>query len=425
MRCSLILFLFLAVFFLRPSGYAQQEKLVIQVVEQEHAGALPGAHVMDNTGQIVATSDSFGYIVLPVDIFAVRGYLLVTKDGFTADTLRSMQSVVYLSRLAVSLPPTTISGATVSRLFQIQSEYVVDFGFAEDYILAATYSGNNGGKAKLFLLDIWGKEIARCNLPDEPESIYRSCVGNSYVVCGKRFFPVLLNNNKPELGPPYDIKFLRGLQQCELMVNGNQYYRIGDRTNFRTVYGMIAAGDSVFKPFASFEEPEVARASFIEMMEILSLYERYQFREAARRAKLRRMWDNGTLSHINMPLYSIGDSLMVFDYSNKEIDYYSLSGTATGNTSIRFEWQNSQRFRIITDEVRNRLYIHRYNNPASQTLEEMDVNTGSTKGFKYVIDRPFVSNVAIQDGLIYFLWQDQSKPSTQQLWVQKMNGALN
>jgi len=117
--------------------------------------------------------------------------------------------------------------------------------------------------------------------------------------------------------------------------------------------------------------------------------------------------------------------LLVFDYSNKEIDYYSISGAAKRNTPICFEWQNSQRFRIIKDEVQNRMYIHRYSNPSLQTLEEMDVNTGSTKGVKHVIDWPSASNVTIHDGLIYFLWQDQSKPSTQQLWVQKIKGVMN
>jgi hypothetical protein len=420
-----VLFLFLSLFFLQLAGYAQQEKLVIHILEQEQNSALSDVRVMDSTGKLLATSDLLGYIILPVDIFAVKGYLLMSKEGFKTDTFRNMRTVVHLSRLAVSLPPTTISAATVSRLFQIQSEFVVDYGFAEDKILAVTYSGNNGGKAKLFLLDHWGIEIARCKLPDEPESLYKSCVGNYYVVCKNQFFPIIIKNDRPELGVPYDIKFLRGLQQCELMVKGNQYYRIGDKTNFRTVYGMIAAGDSVFRPFASFEEPEVARASFIEMIEILSLYEHYQFREAARRAKLRRMWDNGTLSHINMPLFAKGDTLLVFDYSNKEIDFYSLSGDATGNTPIRFEWKQSQQFRIIKDELQNKIYIHRFGNQGSQTLEEMDINTGSTKGVRYIIDRPFVSNVYIRNGLIYFLWQDQSKPSTQQLWVQKINGVLN
>ena len=137
------------------------------------------------------------------------------------------------------------------------------------------------------------------------------------------------------------------------------------------------------------------------------------------------MWNNGSYSHINVPLFSAGDTLVIFDYFGKRITYYSKDGDWLGSSQVQFEWRQSQLFRIIKDDVTGRFYIHRYSNRARQTLEELNVHTGTVIGsHKTVIERPFAEQVKVHADAVYFLWQDASAGTTRQLYVQRIDEAM-
>lgn len=400
-------------------AHSQDNKIIVRFVDSETSGALQHVRVLTASGTVLGISDRDGYAVLPFNAIATNGWLLARHDGYKIDTLRTVKEQYYLSRLSVDLETAVISSATVKRLLNLPSEYVVDYTFNGDEIVVATFSGGNGRKAKVLLLDAQGKELNRCAVPDEPMGVYRSCVGMYYCICDKQFYPLNFNNGSVSLKKPYPINLLRGLQQCEQSINGNLYYHITDKQSFRVAYGMIARGDSIFKPIVTFEEPEEARASFIELMEIIDLLEHYQFKEAGRKAGLRGMWDKGALLHINMPLYAVHDTLIVFDYSKKQVLFFDTSGTALGNVPANFEWNHAQLFNILKDAKTDKLYIHRYANKAKQTLEEI-TPSGNIVGMRVNIAKPFAENLKVNNGQIYYLWQDGNNAATRQLFVQQM-----
>ena len=324
--------------------------------------------------------------------------------------------------LQITLKDAIVRSSKVSRLLPEPNEYLVDYDFAGDNILAATYSGADGGHAKLFLVNKDGDELAKCKLPAEPLGLYRSCVGIPYCICGERFYPLIIDSNKITLRAPYNKQLLAGLQQCELSVKGNLYYRLADRANFAVKYGMIAKGDSAFKPIKSFEEDDVAQASWDEWQEILDLLSVVTpaNRSAAARKQLARLkWDRGSFAHINMPLIVTNDTLAIFDFFKKKILFYDLEGIPAGSVPIRFEWRQSQQFAVVTDEATGKVYIHRYGGQGVQTIEELDVRTGTTSSVKTLIERPFAEDVKVHNGDIYFLWQDKTATATRQLFIQR------
>ena len=87
---------------------------------------------------------------------------------------------------------------------------------------------------------------------------------------------------------------------------------------------------------------------------------------------------------------------------------------------IRFEWRQSQQFTVITDEATGRVYIHRYSDQGIQTIEELDVSTGTVSSYKTRIEKPFVDDVKVHNGDIYFLWQDKGATATRQLFIQRV-----
>lgn len=416
LRCSILL---LVIFFSRLPAYAQQEKMVIRFADGGKMTALPNVALIDRSGTTLATTDSAGALVLPFSALSASGYLLAVCPGYRPDTIRGSETMVYLQPLAVQLTEAVVNGSKVERLLKSNIEYVVDYGFAGDKIIVASYSGNNGKNAKLFLLDNSGTVVNNCDLPHEPLSLFKSCVGNYYCESRDMFYPLAIHDKDVTLKPPYKVNLLPGLQQCECAIDGNLYYKIGDRNNFRMTYGMIKKGDSVFRPIKQFEESKVAQASFSEYMTILALLENYQFNEAARIQRLRSAWDKGTYNHMNLALQTTNDTLIIFDYFGKQLRFYDKDGNKLENVQLQFRWTDAQRLDIIKDEMQNRFYIHRYDNQGRQSLEELNVHTGTATD-RVFIEKPMAERVRVNNGAAYYLWQRSGGGQTRQLFRQQL-----
>lgn len=416
MKCHHIIILLLLISHI---SLGQQDKMVLQFLSAATNAPIHNVNIVATSGELLATSGSDGYAVLPLSATVVHNYLIAFCSGYSPDTLRLPATRFYLRPLSMQLEEATVRSKQVNKILQLPNEYVVDYAFIGENILTATYSGAGGRHAKLYLVTKGGNVLTSCKLPKEPVSLFKSCIGNYYCVCPDKFYRLSILQGKIVLHEPYDISLLKGMQQCERSINGNLYYRIGNKLNFTMVYGMIDKGDSVFKPLMKLENEKVARQSFEEYMEILDLLELQKFKKAAHKQRLRTMWDKGSYGHMDIPIFCSSDSLIIFDYEKKVIRFYDVTGHSAGTVNVNFEWKSTQRFEIINDEPANRFYIHRYGNLSSQTIEELDIHTGKIMSIVR-LDYPFTEQVRVFDGAVYFLWQDSHGGSTRQLFVQNI-----
>jgi len=402
------------------SARSQDARAIIQIVDATDRHPISRVQISRDGGSLLSITDTGGYAVVSLPVLESVKYLVVTAPGYKIDTVLPSVTSVYMQRLKVELPEATISSGRAKRLFSSETEYVVDYGFDNDKIIALTYSGYNGRRGKAILMNSSGTEISRVSLSSAPFSFFRSCVGVNYCVAEDGFYRLDVGEKRLSLPAKYESRMLPALQQCECATNGNLYYRVSDRRSFTTVYGMVEKGDSSFRPFKSFAEPKVARASYMELLDIINLLEHYQFSEAARRAHLRKMWDDGTLSHISLPVFICENKLIIFDYDNKQLLHFDLHGDVLKTAPINFAWKHSQQFEMIQDELSGKLYVHRYDSKEKHLLQELDVNSASIVS-TYAIEKPFIEKLKIRGGKVYYLWQDQAAHKTQQLYVQEMN----
>ena len=398
---------------------AQQNKVVVRFINADNLKALANVTIIDKSGTHIAKTDTSGYAVFPLSLLQSADYLIAFCPGFEPDTMREPVTTVRMMPLEVTLGETTVQANKTNKLLHAPNEYVVDYCFTDDNILTATYSGENGGHAKLFLLDKAGNILASCKIPYEPLALFKSCMGMCYCVCSDRFYPVRISDKKLQLLNPYDIGLLQGLEQCEHAVKGNLYYKLADRDNFRIQYGMIRTGDTVFHPITTFEENDVALASYYEWWDIQTLLAQGQFSEAARKQFARAKWDKGSFAHIDMPLVIRDDTLAIFDFFKKQILLFDLSGKAVGNAPVQFEWKQYQRFSILKDDAADKIYLYRYDKQNVQTMQQLDIHRGVTTGNKIIISEPFAEDVKVYNGDIYFLWQDKAAEATRQLFIQR------
>jgi len=312
-----------------------------------------------------------------------------------------------------------VSSKTMQRILQSSREYVVDYDFVDNNILVASYSGPNGKNAKLLLLDNDGDTLAMQKLPEEPLSLFKSCVGKYYCVCYGKFYPLNIDSGSITLGQPYENKYLPSLKQCQLFYAGNLYYKIVQPDSFLVTYGFITQGDTVLHVFLKYYDSLAFRASREEDVSRYTEDERIWHQHKFDMGYAREPWDKGLLKMIDVPLYIKDDSLLVFDFRQKQIRYFNWIGAETKQTPISFANARNFNAEVIKDLLTERFYLHSSSAAPLQTINEIKMNTGDLDYRNIRMQRPFAQNIKVHNGYIYFLWQDNRHNATRQLFVQK------
>ncbi len=393
----------------------KQDTLTMRFMDVEIP--LSNVAVYLRNGIIITHSDSDGFIHIPA-YYLQYTYLIAVHDGYEPDTIRDYEKTVYLQGLAATLQEAVIiSNKPIQRILQSSRDYVVDYDFVGDNILVAAYNGAFGRGAKLFLLDNYGDTIALKQLPEEPLSIFKSCVGKYYCVCYNKFYPLDIDSGHIELGKPYDIKYLKGLKQCQVALDNKLYYKICNPDSFLVTYGFIEKGDSIFHVFLQFHDTLSYVHSREEDVWYYTEDEKRKFRPKFDVGNMRNVWDKDNLRMIDLPIFLKNDTLLVFDHTDKMIRYFNLEGIEVKNTPSDFLDKKNPYADIIKDLFTEKFYVHPINSAEVQTINEIMLNEGQLDAHRIKLKKPFAEDIKIHNGHIYFLWQDHHNAATRQLYV--------
>lgn len=341
--------------------------------------------------------------------FLVSVLLLLYSSNASAQSADTMKS---------ALKEVVVNATRVQRVLRSAIETVVDFDILDDStLLVASYRGNNGDKAHILLLHASGQILSSADIPYEPVSLVKSCVGKYYYVSTDSFTLLNTDGGSISLGKSYPVRLLAPLQECRIAGNNYFYYRNTDRNFFRTTFSYASAGSSQSTCFLRLEDVHTADASLEEYMEIQNLLSKGNYKLAAVKNNNRNFWDKEALLKISGDIYRTDTCLLVFDMFSKLMRFYSFNGTPLRTVPIQFGWTSIKKLGIIKDEQTGNFYLHRFDNSAAQTIEEIDLHSGST-GTAIKLEKPFVTKVRIYNGRLYYLYKNPKYLMIEQLYMQ-------
>lgn len=391
---------------------AAQQQIRLQFIDNSNHAAVSRVSIFDREGKELASSDKDGYVTLK----APTDYFIALRKGYKPDTIRNQgSSVVYIRPLSVTLDDVIVNSKKVRRILHSAMEYVVDYDFAGDNILVASYSGDNGRNAKLFLLNDSGDTLALTKFPDQPIALFRSCTGHHYCITKDKMYPLEVDETAIRISHPWNIDMLPLLSQCEQSIGNTFYYHFVDREAFSSVYSYKKADDLVTVPFYSIAQPTDARGNFEEEQEILAMLQFGNFKQAMKLNGMRKLRNNISYRSLGLPIFRTSDSLVIFDFNKMLINYFEPDGKALPQTGIAFDPGKTFRISIIQDLTTSRCYIY---DPVSQSLEEVNIHSGEKENGPIALRKPFAEKVKVHKGNIYYLWQDGGNSATRQLFVQ-------
>lgn len=387
-----------------------ETKLPLKNVSIRIQGTLSGT-LSDSTGafdlQASGNSAILNFSMLGYDKKSVK----VTKD--TKDGL-----LVELTRKADLLGEVVISADPVQVVSKSRRYNVLDYDFYNDLILLITYVDFD--KAKLVLINQDADTLGYKKVPGEPNRLFRDCLGNLHVVCKDSLYQVYYNEKKLSLLPAKSVRdFEKILLPCVAQDSGHflmvekygarlieadgfhsffshnlalSYYCINKKS--RQKFPLIYIEDETTMRMSNDEDAFIARkeASGLKTFGDRTFSETLIFKE------------------IYSPLYSIRDTIYVFDYTNGFIK--SFDGEKKIRSSVSIDFHKTLGFSrdMVVDRKKNKAFAL-FESEGITEAKEINLNTGAITA-SYKIPFAFVTNVKVYDDYMYFIRKEKSDDGT-------------
>lgn len=398
--------------------YAQSAKHRIQILDNNTVEPVPGVLLIVK-GYSVANSDKNGYLDIPDTLVRNNKYLLLYKNDYQPDTINTIQvpTEKYLIPLQGRLAEVTITDEPVQRISKSWNEFVTDYAFVGENILISSYRGYNGKQSRLVLLNSNWDTVMISDETPSADAIFRSCVGKYYMVSTNAIYPIIFNsyNKKITLGTALSYNEYRMLQSCELFLDNTYYYKYADPATFHVAFAMARQGEEKLRILKKMERPEIANASIENL--VMALNEPDP-KIRAQLFFLRRMLDKGAFKRMDVGLYAKGDSLVVFDFDDEQIYFYSYTGNLLQKVPIQFDDTKNLKLKIIQDQGTGDFYFLE-ESAAHNTIRKIDLQAGDVSGPPIVLNNLFAEDIKIRNKEVYYLWQKSGMPM--QLFTEQNN----
>ena len=126
-----------------------------------------------------------------------------------------------------------------------------------------------------------------------------------------------------------------------------------------------------------------------------------------------RKWNKTIPPPIYDPLFSTGDSLVLFNFEADKNEYFDKNAQLIGETPIKFhrylnwngKWLMKEEWKkeVLVDRVRNEFYTV-FENEGVMSISKIDLKTGKTKVVAKLTGFHFVQLPAVNDGTLYFMY---------------------
>lgn len=113
------------------------------------------------------------------------------------------------------------------------------------------------------------------------------------------------------------------------------------------------------------------------------------------------------------PIFSTGDSLVLFNFEADKNEYFDKNAQMIGETPIKFhrylnwngKWlmKNSWKKQVLVDRVRKEFYAV-FEDKGVMTISKINLKTGQTKVVATLTEFHFVQLPIVNDGILYFMY---------------------
>ncbi len=385
------------------------------VYDNETGTGLANVNVFVDRTTLGGTTDRNGYFKIRIN--NIPALVFFSHIGYKNDQYLVRSST--LKNINIRLKPSTreieeviVTGERVRKLFAEEELYILDYEIWENKLIFLSNINKNQRRSRLFFASLNGDTISSIKV-NKPKELFRDCFGNIHFISADTVWQIYPEDNKLWLIYPSDRKsFDDNLSHIKTELDGKLFYQryvnqgkivytyYIDRIYDRPVI-VSTIRDSVFLAMQKDEARFSSMGADIEMDPPMQLRQ----------------------NPINAPLFKMGDKIVIFNFINNRIEFYSKFGELINETEILFhrkekslaiifktlEMDPTFTHIIIMDESLNKFYAL-YINSGIHTLVEVDINTGETGKRIEIPDFVYIDRIKVLNNVVYFMYLKKTYP---------------
>lgn len=394
----------------------------------ETGEGISGATIVYADGKGVI-SDQQGNFKIEDPLFPMR--LEVSHLGYQSKVIiiRSIFEtgmIIPLEVTNVNIDQIEIVGERIQRLFKGGYFYIIDYAFVGDNILLIGYDQSRLNHGKLLLTNLSQDTLYSMSVK-KPKNLFKDGFGNIHLFTGDSVYQLFIKGNEVQLLYPtktsnFPIDLLKFQCQIgeyfffkELVGEGqvNKYYAIDTVKNniipLRTVYmvDLFNSEDqaSRYRQWVPRWENKMDTSLAVVI--------------AARREMESYVYDiNVTHKPINSRIFKVGSRAVIVDLANQRTIQFDQNLSEVSSVKNKLPQHHKIQKLIIQDPTTEKLYWVNYVG-TKVSLMELDINTGMVKKTLNTPNFPFIENIQIRNGVIWFLYQPRLGETVRSLYRMK------
>ncbi len=411
-KVSLLLCGFIFIFFVNSTF--GQDNYQGTLKDNDTGKGISGATIAYADGKGVI-SDQKGNFRIEDPLFPIR--LEISHLGYQSkvviiSSIYEMGMIIPLEPASVDINQIEILGERIKRLFPKTYFYMIDYAFVDDKILIIGFDQSRLNHGKLLLTNL-SQDTLFSRPVGKPKNLFKDGFGNIHLFAGDSIYQLYVDGNEVHFLYPIKIQDLPDdllkLQFHndeyfffkELAGEGqvNKYYAIDTLSKsvvpLRTIY-MI----DLFKS----EEQASRFSQWVPQWE-LKMDTAPAVVDYANKMMEAYVYDiNVTHKPINSRIFNVEGNAVIVDLANQKTIKFDQNLEEVSTVKNKLPQHNKIQKLIIQDPASDKLYWVNYVG-TKVTLMELDINTGKVKETLETPNFPFIENIQIQNGVIWFLYQ--------------------
>ena len=395
-----------------------QEYFKGSVKDQETGDGIISATIFYGQGKGVI-SDTDGKFVIENPVFPL--IIEVSHLNYKAKSMiiRSMDEsglVIQLQSSQVEIDQVEILGERITRLFKNKYYYIVDYAFLNDNILMIGFDQNQLVRGQLLLTDQFQDTLSVKPIR-KPKELIQDAFGNIHLYAGDSVYQVILINDTLDLIYPchrdafIDVLKLQIAEEHSFIVKeifGDGQLHVYSRIDTLTKEKRILKEVFDYRLFS-----DSRRASSFKDRKLQQLDLDYQgpMGELAAEVLSARSMFQATayynlITHqpITSQIFRCGNEYVILDIPNSEIDAFTVDSLKERNVNMDIPNHKIRSKSFIQDDFTQKIYWVYYQG-SKALLGELDINTGKVVNQIETPSLPFIENIKIRNGEIWFLYQ--------------------
>ncbi len=372
--------------------------------------------------------------------------------SITYDFIPLQNLEITLNPKTEQLSEVTITSQKIDIIYEDEEYSVLDYELTDEGVLLLIFK-NRLSRAELLYVNYEGDELAKLKvLPLKPLMLFKDCLDKINILSKDYVRQIHFGDDRIELYKPVKLSHYKKIMgDCQFLINDKLYFAVSSYYDLIKDYYYVDTADNSRHNIASAYDysklnflennPENllyagGRGGALELNNLRGLPGDSSVLSSIRNANVTLRFNKmAYYSEIYAPVFSLGDSICIFNHPQDMILFYGLNDSLLSQTKIdyhksdrktelgtffhAFAKPNKWLEEVYVDEHQYKAYTMFQNLSGTRDFKEINLETGEVT-YIMTIPFPYVQKIKIKDGSLFFVYKDWGINPQKKLYRQKI-----